>query len=648
MTQSKATMKRTDDEASSNFDVTAKRTSAWWLWFGSLALASCLLVLAVWSVPYIPTHDGPQHVMSGHIENHYADPGAIYPRHLSPAPQFAARGFAFLFVPLESLLGWQDALRTVLSIIVLLGAWGFTAVVVSLNPQRRWTALAGFAGAIPWAFYMGFFSFVLGIALGMFLIAFCVARDPTKRITWVGTTFGLLVLSVVHLSSALVTTVVVGVILVSRTPHKRVATLLRMLLVALPVWCVLGLSLLGFSTLRDVPASGAWSWEPLSSWLHQVPHFVVPGPMWRGVVAILVLLLAWASFFVRRHRGEDRPAERGILIVSVLLFVGGCLSPLHVPGWQFVSARFIWLGALLGVTLLGPIASLGAGWARALLPASALLTAAYLWTTGTLHRRLSAGCSDSMAGLSVPVKRSGVQFPITFESHCGVDADTSSSEIPHLAPLRHVAGLYVASQGGTIPLMFQGSPSVHAFVAKEFDDDLPFPGMWALSEQQLHSPAFREAAVNYFAAYAAFYESLLVFGATPHDLDILEERGFVPRSREGGFMMAEFEGCPTEVAIVDAPGAGALLVQYAPWPLTEPTQSYQVSLTATPGLVRVPIKKSLCGNAWVRVVWRPPPELTSAKAMMCPANGPDGTMSFHSEGPMTTLPCRLGIPNTAH
>ena len=48
-----------------------KRENAEWL--ACMLVASVGLVYSLWVVPYIPTSDGPQHVLSSHIENHYAD-----------------------------------------------------------------------------------------------------------------------------------------------------------------------------------------------------------------------------------------------------------------------------------------------------------------------------------------------------------------------------------------------------------------------------------------------------------------------------------------------------------------------------------------------------------------------------------------------
>ena len=153
-----------------------KRETAEWL--ACMLVASVALVYALWVVPYIPTTDGPQHVLSSHIENHFSDPGSLYPEFYRILPQFAGKGFALIFGPLESLLPWRVALRVALSIIALAFAWGFALVVLSLDRavERRPTAMLGFFIALPYSLYMGLFQFVVGSTLGLYILAFVLKQ----------------------------------------------------------------------------------------------------------------------------------------------------------------------------------------------------------------------------------------------------------------------------------------------------------------------------------------------------------------------------------------------------------------------------------------------------------------------------------------
>src|SRR4051794_36828595 len=108
-----------------------KRDTAEWL--ACMAIASAALVYSLWVVPYIPMQDGPQHILSAHIENHYSDAGSLYPQFYTVLPQFAGKGFALVFGPLEAIFEWRLALRLTLSFFALAFAWGFALVVLSLD-----------------------------------------------------------------------------------------------------------------------------------------------------------------------------------------------------------------------------------------------------------------------------------------------------------------------------------------------------------------------------------------------------------------------------------------------------------------------------------------------------------------------------------
>ena len=198
-------------------------------WVVCMLLASVGLVYSLWVVPYIPTTDGPQHVLSAHIENHFSDPGSIYPEFYRILPQFAGKGFALLFAPLESILPWRVALRVTLSVIALAFAWGFALVVLSLDRARRATAMLGFLIALPFALYMGFFQFVVGSVVGLYTLAFVLRRPPTTVTRHVILSLLLLVQGVCHVFTPIVTGVVVLVLAVVGAPTgQRLREVARM------------------------------------------------------------------------------------------------------------------------------------------------------------------------------------------------------------------------------------------------------------------------------------------------------------------------------------------------------------------------------------------------------------------------------------
>ena len=113
------------------------------VYYGALAVSFALGMATLWCVDYLPTNDGPQHIFLGHAENLYSEPNAVYGRQLIPQLQFAGRGFALWWNPLEPLLGFRDATRVVLSLFYSWSFAGYVLLVHALGKSRRWLALLG-------------------------------------------------------------------------------------------------------------------------------------------------------------------------------------------------------------------------------------------------------------------------------------------------------------------------------------------------------------------------------------------------------------------------------------------------------------------------------------------------------------------------
>ena len=82
----------------------------WWL-FG---LASLGIVAASFAAPYLPTHDGPQHLYLAHIGKHYSERGSLYAEVYRPTKSMTALGFSLVYGPLLEVMSWRRALQTTL------------------------------------------------------------------------------------------------------------------------------------------------------------------------------------------------------------------------------------------------------------------------------------------------------------------------------------------------------------------------------------------------------------------------------------------------------------------------------------------------------------------------------------------------------
>ena len=267
-------------------------------------------------------------------------------------PQFAGKGFALAFAPLESVLPWRLALRVTLSLFALAFAWGFALVVLALDRQRRATAMLGFFIALPWSLYMGFFQFVVGTTFGLYTLAFVLRRAADH-----------------DLSSR-----------AARAPAARPGRLPR--LHRDPdrhIVLVLGVAAAPKEQrLREARTDGArrrarrsaprahLSSSATSARARSRPSSLVASPSAsarsRGGSSRARALRAWLviALVARRHRvtlvrarrGEATPIEHGARLARARVRRAHARAPLHMPGWQFLAPRFAILAMVLGLALV--------------------------------------------------------------------------------------------------------------------------------------------------------------------------------------------------------------------------------------------------------------------------------------------------------
>src|SRR5262245_48863355 len=133
---------------------------AWVPWVAAL-LASVGVLVALWTVDYLPTHDGPQHILTAYIGNHYDDARKHFQDYFEPSLAITSLGCYALFGALESIFPWRVAFLLTLSLITLVWGWGYFLLCRALGRQRWALGVLGFACALQWSVYMGLFSFVL-------------------------------------------------------------------------------------------------------------------------------------------------------------------------------------------------------------------------------------------------------------------------------------------------------------------------------------------------------------------------------------------------------------------------------------------------------------------------------------------------------
>jgi hypothetical protein len=590
-----------------------KRDNAEWL--ACLFAASLGVVYCIWVVPYIPTTDGPQHVLSAHIENHFSDPGSPYPDYYRILPQFAGKGFALLFGPLESLMPWRVALRVALSAMALTFGWGFALVVLAIDRTRRATSLLGFAVALPWSLYMGFFAFVIGTTLGLYTLAFVIHRPPNTAGRRAVVALLLLLQGVCHIFTAIVTGALLLVLAVAGAPRgQRLRETGRMALMGAPTVVLLGLTF----AERNMQKSGqsGVDWE-LGARLGELSRYFAPGS---GIRGWIVLALAVMGIATTLRRARQAPANVPALEVRLAWLGLACVAltlvaPIHIPGWQLLAPRFAVLATVLGFALLRVPEGLSAGAQRAAVPIVTAGCLASSLASASLHRQLASGCADSLAGLDAPLAYKGPRLPIILDGFCGAPADHAASPVPWAAMAFNVNLLYFLDHGGVAAKLFNGAPSIHALA---FRGSLmpPPPDPFAQSIAGSHWLAtdakLRKAIVTELAANGMPFEGVHVVGGRPDDFEVFRERGYEAEVEHGSLFIARFVGCPSEILL--PPGSldhEAVFYEYglfSPVGITPEPRTIRMKVVdpKTPvvnGAIRVPLEGRPCGELWVRVVW---------------------------------------------
>jgi hypothetical protein len=571
-----------------------------WLSALGFALLSIALTGSLWIVPYLPTNDGPEGVFAVHMENHFGDPGVIYPEVFTPAPQFAGRGFTVLFEPLEASLGWQRGLQVALSVLVLLYAWGFVALVRAVDPRRVPLAFLGFPLALSWSLYMGFFAFVVSSGVGLFILAFGMGARGEGAVRRGLVAALLLLQAFLHMFGAIVTGVVLATVRVARAPWGR--KLRELATVALTGLPAAGLVLAAVWIARRGALHAAFArtfrFLPLREVLATWPRTLAPGSLPSALAVTLLVVASMVIIGVRAGTRGTAPTDRAFAALAILFLLASILAPRDVPGWQCFSQRFIGVGLVLAIVAL-PFERAPRG------AAAALFAISLVWTllAYPLHRRLAALTVDAVAGLAAPVHFHRIWLPVELAS----PPAQRTADVPVLDPLSHIPGLYETALGGVTPYTFASNPATWPFALRpDAIHPPPVPNVEQLLTL-IRVPAFRtdrvfrEEQEDVLATFGMFYEGVVVTGARPADHALWERRGFVADWAQGSVIVAHFEPCRVLVAV---PGGGALPRLDVGIGETETLRDAEVTPASTgQDGAHLVVEQGPCGHAWVRPHW---------------------------------------------
>jgi hypothetical protein len=223
-----------------------RRWDSWVL--GAAALLSVAVLAVYFGSEFVPTHDGPNQLVSAWLTNHLDDPGRNFRVFLHANVAATSTGFEALFSALEWLLPWRTALRVLLAAGSLGWAWGFLYTAHAI-PGRLALGLLGFAAALPWCLYMGFYSFFLATAVAWWAIGFVLHRWPATRFDRFAAGTMIAVIAYMHSFPAMLVIAFVLLAALLRSPREAVVAELARSGVA----CLPGTVLVAVPLLRVVP-----------------------------------------------------------------------------------------------------------------------------------------------------------------------------------------------------------------------------------------------------------------------------------------------------------------------------------------------------------------------------------------------------------
>jgi hypothetical protein len=566
---------------------------------------------------YLPTHDGPHHILSAWLLRHAEDAGSGYLQFVEAGHPFTALGFLSLFRIFEPSLGWQAATSAVLGCIVALWSIGGFLLARKVEPHRAWLGLFAAATAGQWVLYMGFFSFAVGLGLALFALLAALSRE---RLSWpvVFATGAMLTLvALCHVAVAAMTGVAVLAIFVARErPSRRTRGLVGAMIAGLPAAIIAALTASGVVAVdaanQGFVASPPWP-DAIGDRFFLLARTFTPGTTDRELVPLFAALAGITITALDLRSRRARPLDVALAVTSLGLFALALSSPINLFGWQFFAPRPMPLAVMLGVLTL-PLERFGRFTKLIFVVWLIWFTAGSLQWTEEHNRKLDTAAKPALAGLQADLHRSGPRLPLIADPIGLAGPIDAEAEVPFAQPLLNVGLLYAVAQGGMAPYFFANVPQGHPFVFKGSLESIfpPVPArdFWRILRDPSTPPDApqKQAVRSAMAAFGAAYEDVILFGS-PADVEGVERRGYVADVKQGGLFIGRFTGCPLRLSVTGMAAGSKVGAELGWFPALAPTWSEQKVATAAaaegsgePALAEVDFAPTAapCGAVWIR------------------------------------------------
>lgn len=572
----------------------------------ALTIAALLAAWCVLGVAYVPTHDGPQHILMAEVAGQLDAPGRGWAAHFELGAPVTALGFHLPYQLTPVAWGWAHRTSATLLGLILLYGVGFALAVRRF--RGRWTigACVGMALAFQWTIWMGFFPFFAGCALGLCALGVHRTRERGLGASDFATSALLCASAVAHIFPA---ALFGAVVLALELAASRRRGLLRAFAIGVPALIVLGLT---YVLALDTHAThDPLDWPSRAAALTTLPRMFACGPAWRWAAPWIALVVGMV--WVARRTG-DQDEDRHALPAKVLWGAGAVIAlvalvaPLSAFGWQLFAPRFAAIGLPLGVVALLALAR-GTRTERVVNLVVVLWTVASMADTLAYHRHLEQESRALLARMEDAPEQPGARLALTFAPQLDAPLSREARRVPYALPWKNAAVLLSAARGG-VPAGFYGFiPGMHPVIERPDVETRrpPTPGhnyYIALVEAQGAGDAQREAAlIAELGAAAAAWDDVLVSGPQRW-IDATLERGFsvVAGAPDSGAVVARFEGCAARVRVPPSPTPARVLVQVGWAPLLTPSAGGAFPVPPSPEPTALPVPAAPCGPVRVWVV----------------------------------------------
>jgi hypothetical protein len=474
----------------------------------AVAIALSVVGVAVALHPYFPAQDGPQHLLTIHLEQELRDPATPLQRYYYPRLQ---HHWTYLGMELSVLALARLVPLAVADRLMVIGlALGFALALIYLlrraNPGSPLLLLAAPALQWNWLFHMGFWNLILGYTLALFAVGAVVPRlERLRRRDVVFLFVVLTAVGAVH-PFALAFAVGVLVMLAALRPGRgrRLAAVLRVGAAALPGVAIvargLAVDLRASEIMPAAEAAPAVAWSTVGHRLLYFPARICFGSS-RYALALYGLLGAGVAVCAAsaarerwRARARDRSAASvsgadAMLAVAAAAFVGYLFLP-HQLGQtvSFVADRQAVFVLVLFLAWLPVPAWAGRKTAIAAVTAVVLLQAAsfaYVRQWNRVLREFTSGAPRVSEGARI--------LPMVFDT---------TGEIPTFAfPLIEAWSYYAVERDAVSPYSFAAGPQVGVGYRRDaFERELPHHGLYE-AERGRGEPATTRALLGDARAY---------------------------------------------------------------------------------------------------------------------------------------------------